>query len=67
MECNREANLSSCICSYEPCSYKGLCCECITSHVKKRQLPGCCFTVEAEKTYDRSFEHFARLVMERKV
>jgi hypothetical protein len=25
-------------------------------------LPGCFFPPEAEKTYDRSFEHFARLV-----
>jgi hypothetical protein len=27
-----------------------------------RQLPGCCFSDDAERTYDRSFEHFARLV-----
>jgi len=32
-----------------------------------RQLPGCCFPDEAEKTWDRSFEHFARLVSEGKV
>jgi hypothetical protein len=27
-----------------------------------RELPACCFTDAAERTYDRSFEHFARLV-----
>jgi hypothetical protein len=25
-------------------------------------LPGCCFPRHAEATFDRSFEHFARLV-----
>jgi hypothetical protein len=27
-----------------------------------RQLPACVFPEDAERTYDRSFEHFARLV-----
>jgi hypothetical protein len=27
-----------------------------------RELPGCAFSKDAEATYDRSFEHFARLV-----
>jgi hypothetical protein len=27
-----------------------------------RELPACCFSEDAEGTYDRSFEHFARLV-----
>lgn len=26
------------------------------------RLPGCCFPADAERKYDRSFEHFARLV-----
>jgi hypothetical protein len=30
-------------------------------------LPACCFPRDAEATYDRSFEHFARLVLDRKV
>jgi hypothetical protein len=30
-------------------------------------LPGCCFPDDAERTYDRSFEHFARLVGQGKV
>jgi hypothetical protein len=27
-----------------------------------RQLPACAFPDDAEATYDRSFEHFAKLV-----
>ncbi|MFN3922020.1 MAG: DUF6485 family protein, partial [Caldimicrobium sp.] len=36
-------------------------------HLKMRQLPACAFPPFAEATYDRSFEHFAKLVMEGKV
>jgi hypothetical protein len=32
-----------------------------------RQLPACCFPPEYEKTYDRSFELFAKLVQEGKI
>jgi hypothetical protein len=32
-----------------------------------RELPGCVFDADGERTYDRSFEHFARLVAERRV
>jgi hypothetical protein len=34
---------------------------------QKRQLPGCSFPKDAERTYNRSFEHFAKLVMEKRV
>ena len=67
MECQKEQNLASCNCSYEPCARKGICCECIGYHLKSRQLPGCCFPADAEKTWDRSFEHFARLVAEKRI
>jgi Domain of unknown function (DUF6485) len=67
MECNKERNLKNCICSYDPCPRKGLCCDCMTYHLKNRELPGCCFSKEAERTYDRSFEHFARLVSQRRI
>ncbi|MCJ7744860.1 MAG: DUF6485 family protein [Actinobacteria bacterium] len=59
MECqNLEKNLSFCGCTYDPCSRKGRCCECIRYHVTKRELPACAFPPGAEKTYDRSFEKF---------
>ena len=62
MECNQEKNLERCNCTYEPCEKKGICCKCIPYHLQMRQLPACCFPKQAEATYDRSFEHFARLV-----
>ena len=67
MECNKEQNLESCNCTYEPCSRKGICCECIRYHLNHRELPGCCFPDDAEKTFNRSFEFFARLVSENRV
>ncbi len=67
MECKQETNLKSCNCSYEPCSRKGICCDCLRYHLKNRQLPGCCFSDDAERTFDRSFEHFARLVQEQRI
>ncbi|MDY6994572.1 MAG: DUF6485 family protein, partial [Pseudomonadota bacterium] len=62
MECKQDTNLQYCNCSYTPCSRKGICCECIRYHVRMRELPACVFSDDAEATYDRSFEHFARLV-----
>ena len=67
MECNKTRNLEACNCSYEPCSRKGVCCECISYHLESRQLPGCCFPADAERKYDRSFAHFAKLVTAGKV
>ena len=60
MDCRKQANLKDCTCTYAACQKRGLCCQCIASHLAARQLPGCCFPPEAEKTYDRSFEAFAK-------
>ncbi|UCB57246.1 MAG: hypothetical protein JSV30_01280 [Candidatus Omnitrophota bacterium] len=57
-ECNIKQNKHSCNCSYEPCSRKGICCECIQYHRAQKQLPACFFPADAEKTYDRSIENF---------
>ena len=67
MECKNEQNLTSCNCTYEPCSRKGICCDCISYHLRSRELPACCFSQDAERTFDISFEHFARLVTEKKI
>lgn len=67
MECKKEKNLKNCTCTYTSCAKQGICCECISYHLKSRQLPGCCFPKDAERTYDRSFEHFARLVNDKKI
>ena len=62
MECKKSDNLAHCNCSYVPCSRKGMCCECLSYHLRSRELPACFFPERAERTFDRSFEHFARLV-----
>jgi hypothetical protein len=67
MDCKQEKNLKNCNCSYEPCSKKGICCDCVRYHLNIRELPACFFPADAERTYDRTFEHFARLVTERRI
>ena len=61
MECKRERNAKSCNCTYEPCPRKGMCCECVRYHIAMGELPACAFPAAAERTYDRSFGHFAAL------
>lgn len=58
MECNQKRNIQQCTCTYEPCSRKGICCECIAYHRRYNELPGCLFPPEVERTYDRSIERF---------
>jgi len=67
MECKQSTNLKKCNCSYEPCSRKGICCDCISYHLRMRELPACCFPDDAEHTFNRSFEYFAQLVASGKV
>ncbi|MCJ7515499.1 MAG: DUF6485 family protein [Dehalococcoidia bacterium] len=57
-ECKIEQNKSKCNCTYEPCSRKGICCECITYHHELGELPACYFPADVERTYDRSIERF---------
>jgi hypothetical protein len=56
--CNADKNKASCPCTYEPCGRKGLCCECVAYHRSHGELPGCLFSAEAERSYDRSAEKF---------
>ena len=61
MDCKKESNLTQrCTCTYSSCDKLGLCCDCIAYHLKMKELPGCCFPSEVEKTYDRSFKAFAK-------
>ncbi|HDN78860.1 MAG: hypothetical protein DRI61_03355 [Chloroflexi bacterium] len=60
MECKQERNLKNCPCTYEPCSKKGICCECIAYHRKMGELPACLFPPEVERTYDRSIRRFVQ-------
>lgn len=60
MECQKEKNLKDCPCTWPDCSRKGICCQCLRYHWQKGELPGCFFSKEAEKTYDRSIENFIK-------
>ncbi|MGB7297543.1 MAG: DUF6485 family protein [Candidatus Aminicenantales bacterium] len=57
-ECRQDKNLARCNCTYEPCSRKGLCCECLAYHWSLRELPACLFPDSVERTYDRSLRRF---------
>ncbi len=59
-ECSQKKNLKLCNCSYQPCSRKGVCCECIQYHWRMNELPACFFPDEVERTYDRSIQRFIR-------
>jgi hypothetical protein len=57
MECTVEKNKAHCTCTYD-CEKKGKCCECVSYHRKMKQIPGCFFTKEGERFYDRSLRRF---------
>ena len=57
-ECKVQANRERCNCTYEPCSRKGVCCECVRYHWGMGQLPACVFPDDVERTWDRSVEKF---------
>jgi hypothetical protein len=65
-ECKKQNNSEKCNCTY-PCDKKGICCDCISYHLKRKELPACFFPPEIEKTYDRSFKKFAELVQQGKI
>ena len=58
MDCNVKANRQDCTCTYEPCSRKGKCCECISFHRGSDELPACYFTTDVERSFDRSVARF---------
>lgn len=49
-----------CTCTYASCPRHGKCCECIDYHRRQGEAPGCLFTKEGEKTYDRSLEMLSK-------
>ncbi len=59
MECKVASNKAKCNCTY-PCSRKGMCCECLAYHRSSGELPACYFSAEAERSYDRTVEHWLR-------
>jgi hypothetical protein len=57
---NIEKNRDDCVCTYD-CDKRGVCCECVRSHLAHQQLPGCFFPASEERSYDRSFRHFVQM------
>ena len=64
-ECRTEKNLKTCNCSYEPCSRKGVCCECLSYHWNIGELPACLFPDHIERTYDRSLRRFMAVMKDK--
>ncbi|MCL0100209.1 DUF6485 family protein [Peptococcaceae bacterium] len=62
MQCKKDENLKMCICTYEYCNKKGLCCECVAYHRQRGEIPGCFFSADAERTYDRSLKFFIKSI-----
>jgi len=59
-ECRNQKTLQKCNCSWEPCSRKRICCECVEYHWSHKELPACFFPDAVEKTYDRSLRNFVQ-------
>lgn len=57
---NKTRNDCMCTCTYEPCSRKGICCDCIAYHKRNGEVPGCLFSKDVERTYDRSIDAFIK-------
>ncbi len=65
MSCNQEKLKESFPCTFN-CFRRGKCYECIDYHLSSNELPGCIFgkiSKQAEKTGNRTFENFAKLVL----
>ncbi|MDR2486786.1 MAG: hypothetical protein LBD12_02355 [Clostridiales Family XIII bacterium] len=52
---NEKGTSGTCNCSCF-CLRHGKCCECVAYHRRAGEFPACFFSVEAEKTYDRSLK-----------
>lgn len=50
-------NKNPCKCTYN-CAKRHKCCDCVANHRDVGEIPGCFFSTEGEKTYDRSIANF---------
>lgn len=60
MECASSQSPEHCTCTYTACDKRGSCCKCVLYHRNKGEVPGCFFTPEGERSYDRSLAHLCR-------
>lgn len=58
-ECQQQENAKSCRCTYS-CEKHGKCCLCVRYHRDRGEVPGCFFTKEGEKTYNRSVANLSK-------
>ncbi|AJQ26593.1 DUF6485 family protein [Pelosinus fermentans] len=65
MDFKKEANKSNCACTYLACPRRGDCYACVEHHRGNAELPGCFFTSESEKTYDRSIKNFIQTIADK--
>jgi hypothetical protein len=56
--CPNQKNAVQCTCTYPSCSRHGKCCECVSYHRRSGEVPGCFFSAQGERTYDRSIQAF---------
>ena len=54
MSCTRTG--ADCKCTYESCSRKGNCCQCVAFHRERGEATGCMFTPDGERSYDRTLK-----------
>lgn len=60
MGCPSAQSKDHCSCTYTACDKRGNCCQCVVFHRKRGELPGCFFTPEGERSYDRSLKRFVK-------
>lgn len=60
MDCISTTSLKHCTCTFTSCDKRGNCCKCVTFHQNRGEIPGCFFTPEGERTYDRSVANLCR-------
>jgi len=60
MKCASSSSAQHCTCTNTACPSWGDCLDCVTRHRERKEIPGCFFTTEGEKTYNRSVENFIK-------
>jgi len=60
MGCISEQSLKHCTCTYLACDKRGNCCQCVTFHRDRGEMPGCFFSEAAERSFDRSLANLVK-------
>ncbi len=60
MACASTQSKAHCTCTYTSCSRHGNCCQCVVYHRDRGEMPGCFFTADGERSYDRSLANFRK-------